>query len=107
MGETAPDAWPVLRPLSTSFMENVGCQNRPTETLGQILGSRRSSRVSRPTPEVQHMPNGAEQRRFRPGSLLNKGNVVPNKEKWWCRETGANQSPLEIPALQGKYREYS
>ena len=83
MGATAPDARLWLRPLSTSFMENVGCRNGPTETLGQIRGSRRGSWVSKPTLEVQHMPNGAELRRFRPGSPQMEGNGVPNKEKWW------------------------
>ena len=53
------------------------------------------------------MQNGAELRQFRQESLLKHANVVTDKENWWSRETGANQSPLEIPALQGKYREYS
>jgi hypothetical protein len=41
-----------------------------------------------------------------PASLLKQGDVVPNKEKWWCKETRANSSPLGIPVLQGKYREF-
>jgi hypothetical protein len=83
MGATAPDAWLWWHLSHASSAENVGCRNGPTETLGQIRGSRRGSWVSKPTFKVEHTPNGAEVRQFRPGNLVKQGTVVPDKEKWW------------------------